>query len=66
MSNPLLYKFVVNGVDVSAYVFKADHTTPNNQLISSGTIYLKRKVTEVMDVSNLLISKNVTIQRAVS
>jgi len=63
-SFPGLYKFVIDGVDVTSYVYKlSDLKLPAGQAVKTGILQLKKSVNEVLVINDTVIGDSITIQR---
>lgn len=66
INNPKYYKVVINGVDVSSYVYGIPQISkPKNQIIKSGIIKLKKTVSSVLTINDETIGDTITIQRGI-
>jgi len=63
---PSLYKFVLNGVDITNYVYSFDVTKMKNQSISTAKIVLNSKIESIMTITDAIISSSLTVQRGFS
>ena len=59
-------KIVLNGVDVSNYVFVGSTKKSKNQPVVTGTLNFRRSITDVLSISDSIVGKTVTIQRGFS
>lgn len=67
MSNPSKYKVLLNGVDVSSYVYRIPSILKTaNQVVKSGVIVLNKNVDSVIGIDSLIVGKVVSVQRGVS
>jgi len=63
MANPIKFKIMIDGIDVSTYVYRANWKRVKKQPVKYGTITVTRNILDIFTVNNTLVSKEVTIQR---